>query len=55
METVSSTSTFSSLLIKELILNPDEDGRFDKGFEVFVITFSSGAETAVSTFFSFTS
>jgi hypothetical protein len=42
-------------LIKELILNPDEEGRFDKGFEVFVMIFSSGTETVASTFFSFTS
>jgi len=35
-----------------LILNPDEEGRLDRGFEVFSTIFSSGATSAVSAFFS---
>jgi hypothetical protein len=38
-----------------LILNPDEEGRFDSGFEVFSTIFSSGAATVVSAFSSFIS
>jgi len=53
--TFSSTSTFSSLVKKELMLNPDVDGRFDKGFEVFTMTFSSCTETTASVFVSFIS
>lgn len=37
------------------MLNPDVDGRFAKGFDVFMITFSSGTEAAASVFFSLTS
>lgn len=37
------------------MLNPDVDGRFDKGFEVFMMTFSSATEATVSAFFSYIS
>jgi hypothetical protein len=41
--TVSSTSCFSSLFKKELILKPDEDFGLDKGFEaVLTVVSASG-------------
>lgn len=58
---VSSTSVFSSLLIKELMLKPDEDFGLDKGFEAVFTIFSAGGCSVIlgfeitSSFFSSTS
>jgi hypothetical protein len=55
--TVSSTSCFSSLFIKELILKPDEDFGLDKGFEAVLIVISADGSavtcgfTTTSSFF----
>jgi hypothetical protein len=57
MTTVSSTSCFSSLLIKELMLKPDEDFGLDKGFEAVLLVISAGGAsltcgfTTTSSFF----
>jgi len=40
------SSVFSSLFIKELILNPEEMLGFDSGFEAFLITSKGGCSGA---------